>query len=320
MKDDSTEAVASDDIAEMGYRSRVYAEAHREWGTPRHLPGCKGWLLERSIPGTSWHDATCCYPLFACGDWSRLEEDVRSPGDGCVSVSMVTDPFASVAADDLERCFTFVHAWKEHLVVDLSKRASHILPVRHRRNLATAARHVDVEVCEQPEDHLEEWCRLYDFLCRRHAVKGHRAFSQRSFAAQLRTPGVVMLRAHVGEAVVGMHLWFVDRDIAYGHLGATSQQGYEAMASYPLYATAIEHFSRTLSWASLGAAPGLGQSADSGLLRFKRGWATGVKPVFFCGKIVDERRYTQLASGCVENSFFFPRYRAGEGRPSGVGG
>ena len=129
-----------------------------------------------------------------------------------------------------------------------------------------------------------------------------------------------MFRAHVGGAVVGIHLWFVDHDVAYGHLGATSKHGYDTMASYPLYAKAIEHFSGIAAWASLGAAPGIVRSTDGGLLRFKRGWATGVRPVFFCGKIVDERKYAHLVSSCTDTSGFFPRYRAADICTSGVGG
>ena len=56
--------------------------------------------------------------------------------------------------------------------------------------------------------------------------------------------------------MVGLHLWYVQGDVAYGHLGATSQLGYELMASYALYAFAIEQLRAEVRWLALGGAAG----------------------------------------------------------------
>ena len=48
-----------------GYRSFEYANSLAEFGTPRHLARCDGWVLERTIAATSGRDATGSYPLFS---------------------------------------------------------------------------------------------------------------------------------------------------------------------------------------------------------------------------------------------------------------
>ena len=49
-----------------------------------------------------------------------------------------------------------------------------------------------------------------------------------------------MFKAQAEGHIVGLHLWYVQGDVAYGHLGATTTRGYELMASYALYWHAIE--------------------------------------------------------------------------------
>ena len=63
-----------------GYAHPAYAWSLQEFGCPRELPRCGGWVLERQVPGTSERDATGCYPLFACADWGRLREDLDAIG------------------------------------------------------------------------------------------------------------------------------------------------------------------------------------------------------------------------------------------------
>jgi hypothetical protein len=124
-----------------------------------------------------------------------------------------------------------------------------------------------------------------------------------------------MFRATVGDELVGIHLWYQQGDVAYGHLGATNERGYEVMASYALYWQALVHFRDRAGWLNLGAAPGAEADADSGLHRFKRGWATGSRTAHFCGSIRDPEAYARLAAPASEGSRFFPAYRAHEFAP-----
>ena len=64
---------------------------------------------------------------------------------------------------------------------------------------------------------------------------------------------------------------------------------------------------------NLGAGAGLTADAEDGLSRFKRGWATGVRPVHFCGRVLDPVEYERLAARSRERAGgYFPAYRHGE--------
>ena len=69
-----------------GYLHPAYAASLGGFGRPWHLPNCGGWLLERPIAGSAACDATGCYPLFACRDWSALRADLQSLAPKLVSL------------------------------------------------------------------------------------------------------------------------------------------------------------------------------------------------------------------------------------------
>ena len=77
-----------------GYLHPGYAESLAEFGTPRELLRCGGWVLERQIPDFSYSDGMGCYPLFCCSDWSQLHKDLQDIDD-LVALALVTDPFGS---------------------------------------------------------------------------------------------------------------------------------------------------------------------------------------------------------------------------------
>ncbi len=290
-----------------GYRHRLYAESFFEAGTCVELPNCGGWVVRRAIPGSDFHDAMGCYPLFACRDWSRLEVDLDTL-DGLVSLTLVTDPFANLDIASLSRVFEVVRPFKQHHVAETARAAELPVTRHHRRNLRRARRVVRVEQ-HDAAGLLDEFVELYGVLRRRHGISGIRAFSRDAIGRQLRVPGIVAFRATVDGAVAGIHLWYVDGDVAFAHLGATNALGYATMASYALYAVAIEALSERVRWLDLGAAPGLEESARShGLVGFKRGFATGTRPVFLCGKVFDPKRYDELAEPHAARGYF-PAYR-----------
>lgn len=294
-----------------GYLSREYAQSFIEWGVPEPLPEAGGWLVKRAIPGSRLYDAMGPYPLFCCRNWARLAADLGVLAERLVAVSLVIDPFAGVEPAAFEDAFDFVRPWKSHFVTDLSKPAGAIVRGKHRRNVARAERRVTVEVCGDPMRFLEDWLILYGELCRRHGISGLRAFSRAAFTAQLRVPGLVMLRATAGGETVGLHLWYLQGDVAYAHLGATNALGYALMASYALFSGAIEHFRTRARWLELGAGPGLSPSAEGGLAWFKRGFATGTRPTYFCGRILDRAAYAELATAAGHHGPYFPAYRGG---------
>jgi hypothetical protein len=205
-------------------------------------------------------------------------------------------------------------AFKEHFVVDLSAPAHDSTNPHHRRNARRALRDVEVRVHPDPPSLLAAWTALYSNLVRRHGILGIAGFSERAFAGQLRVPGIVAFRAERRKRTVGMTLWYVHGDVAYYHLGAYSEEGYELGASFAIFWRAIEHFATTgLSWLNLGAGAGVQDDPRDGLARFKRGWATGRRTAYFCGAVLARERHDAIVAATRRGSTdYFPAYREGE--------
>lgn len=297
-----------------GYSHSTYAMSLAEFGSPRLLARCGGWLLERAIPNTPYRDAMGCYPLFACDDWSKLDLDLDELSDELVSVALVADPFGDHDLELLQKCFPDrVVSFKDHFVTDLSQSPDSFVDPQHRRKARRALERLNVEHCAVPLHFVDDWNNLYANLIERHGIHGLSAFSANSFKAQLAVPGISMFRAtHNGETV-GMTLWYADRGVAYYHLGAYSDAGYELEASFALFWRVLDHFAnQRVQWLNLGAGAGLANQTD-GLTRFKRGWATGTRPAYFCGRIFDRMKYDEaMRARGVGLSDYFPGYRKGE--------
>lgn len=299
----------------FAYKHPRYAKSLSDFGIPRELPLCQGWILQRQIPEFPYHDAIGCYPLFACQDWSRLHMDLDGiRDDDLVSITLVTDPFGTYNEAYLQRCFPdLVRPFKEHFVVDLSRPLNEFVTKHHRYYARRALAGVTVETCPDPGQLLDEWVDLYATLSKRHNFNGIKAFSRRAFAMQLSVPGLVVFRAISHGLMVGAHLWYIEGEVAYSHLAAFSPMGYELMASYALYWSAIRYFADKVRWLVLGAGPGAQSDDTDGLSWFKQGWSTGTRTVYLCGRIFNWERYSEIvrAKG-ISTTHYFPAYRRGE--------
>ncbi len=302
--------------ATVGYAHAAYAAALGEWGQPVLLPKSGGWVLERGIASSDAVDAMGCYPLFACCDWSALRQDLESVGRNWVSLVLVADPFGDYSIDDLQACFPdLMVAFKRHYVVDLSRPARDFVDAHHVRNARKALRSVTVDVCSEPLTLLDDWMALYDVLIQRHQIHGITAFSRTSFARQLQAPGMIALRAVAEGETVGILLWYVTGNVAYYHLGAYSDAGYDARASFALFWFALEYFAGLgVGWLALGAGAGIQGTEDDGLSRFKRGWSTDTRVAYLCGRIFDRATYQALVQRRADlpETGYFPLYRYGE--------
>jgi hypothetical protein len=308
-----------------GYLSPAYTESLAEFGAPIALPRSGAWLLRRTIgPGIS--DAMGPYPLFCCRDWRALGADLDAlaaptptgdvVGSAPISAVVVTDPFADcdpalLAAAFRDRAIAF----KEHFVADLSRPLSSFVSAHHRRYARRDT--LAIEVCADPLRWLDDWCALYQNLCARHGIHGIPALSRAAFRHQLAVPGLVAFRASAGVETHGMALWYRQGDVAYYHLAAYSDEGYRQRASFPLFWLAFEHLAAAgVAWAGLGAGPSGGASSSQGtdgLVRFKRGWSTGTRTTYLCGRIFRADTYRALArERGFEESRYFPAYRQGE--------
>ncbi|MCX6901176.1 MAG: GNAT family N-acetyltransferase [Verrucomicrobia bacterium] len=281
------------------------------------MPESEAWILERQIPGAGCLDAMGCYPLFACQNWGELKQDLQEIGSDLVSFAAVLTPFGDYSEESLRECFPDVCIpFKTHYVVDLSVSPDSFVHPHHLRNARKARVAVKVEHCENPSDWLGDWVRLYDTLIERHEIAGISRFSPASFEKQFSVPGLTVLRAVLENQTVGMLLWFTHDEVGYYHLGAYSDLGYNARASFALFAFALEFFaSRGVRWLNLGGGAGGSGPASSGLARFKQGWSSGSRPACFCGRILDRKRYDELTKAkSAAGTKYFPAYRQGEFR------
>jgi hypothetical protein len=298
---------------QSGYRHPAYCAALREFGTPQRLPHSNAWMLVRDIPRSEERDAMGCYPLFACANWDALPDDLEALRGELVSLVLVTDPFGHVDQGALAGCLDVLRPFKEHLVVDLGRAPDSFVSPHHQRNARKAAALVQVERCEDPAAHAREWISLYENLIAKHQIGGIARFSALSLEEQLRVPGIVMFRAVRNGETVGMLLWYEGEEVAYYHLGAYSDAGYELRASFALFDAALRHFRGRVPWLCLGAGAGASGADDDGLTRFKRGWATGSRTAYLAGRILDPHAYDTLVQrNGVSAVSYFPRYRAGE--------
>lgn len=297
-----------------GYMHPQYAYSLREFGEPRELPRCGGWVLVRAIPGTPYKDAMGCYPLFACRDWTKLHEDLEQVCSDLVSLALVTDPFSAAAPAYLEQFFDLVQPFKTHYVADLTHPLKSFVDKDHRYYARKSLKTMDVEVCLQPGKYLDDWVRLYDNLIVRHNIKGINAFSPECFGIQLNIPGMVMFVGRRDGEIVGANLAMIRDQVAYTHLSAYTSEGYVIRASYGIRWEALVYlFEQGIRYVSLGGTAGVKEDPRDGLARFKRGWNNDRRTVYFCGRVFDRQKYESICQQYqISEVDYFPAYRGGE--------
>jgi uncharacterized membrane protein len=297
-----------------GYRHSLYADSLKEFGLPRYLSACDGWILERQINGSDLHDAMGCYPLFACGDWHNLGADMRTLSDHLVSLTIVTDPFGNYVVDDLQQSFNkMVIPFKEHLVLDLNQPIEQTTSKRHRKKARSALKSLQVEMIEDAVSFLDEWTNLYNHLIERHHVTGIRAFSRESFAKQLAIPGTVAVRVSHQGITVGAQIIIFQEDVAHCHLAAYTPEGYDMNASYASDYLSIEYCATRARWYNLGGGVGSKNDEQDGLTWYKSGWSSETRMSYLCGHIFNQSAYDNIvAQKAIEPTNYFPAYRVGE--------
>lgn len=298
----------------MGYAHPDYALSLREFGEPRQLPQCGGWILVRQIPGTPYKDAMGCYPLFACRDWSKLHEDLDQIGSDLISLALVTDPFAEVTPKYLEQYFDIVKPFKIHYFVDLAYPVESLINKTQRYNARRSLKRMEVEISLEPVRYLEEWMKLYENLIKRHGISGISAFSYKCFKIQLQIPGMILVIGKDEEEVLGASLIIVQDNVAYSHLMAASPEGYKINASYGILWKVLMYLKdHGVQFYDMGGGKGIKENVEDGLLKFKKGWSNASRMVYLCGRIFDRQKYESICQQCqISNIDYFPAYRAGE--------
>jgi hypothetical protein len=298
----------------IGYAHPAYALSFQEFGEPRELPGCGGWIIVRPIPGTLYKDAIGCYPLFACRDWTKLHEDLEHVSSDLVSLVLVADPFPKVGPAYLKQCFDVIKPFKTHYVADLSHPLENFVDRGHRYSARKSLKIMTVEVCSQPAQYLDDWIRLYDNLIRKHDIRGINAFSHECFKIQLNVPGMVMVLGRLEGEIIGASLFLLSDQVAYTHLSAYSSEAYKIRASYGIRWKALVYlYDQGIRYVDLGGMAGTKEDPSDDLAQFKRGWSNGQRVVYFCGRVFDRHRYESICRQyMITNADYFPAYRSGE--------
>jgi len=290
-----------------GYLHPLYAQSFSDIGEPIFLPKSKGWLIKRQIPGTDYFDAMGPYPLFFCEVYESVLSDFDDLKDQLVSISMVIGPFAKFPLEMYKAYFDICYPYKDHYILDTRQPLLESISKYSRQDARKALKNVSVAWQIAPNIDLDEWVRLYDHLIKRHNITGIRTFSRNCFSKQIKIPSTHFFKAsHKGEVVAG-NLYYLQGDVAYGHLLALTPKGYQFGASHAIKWITIQQLSKSVRWIDFGGGTG----KQDGLVSFKNGWSNTTGKSYFCGKILNHEIYQQLALNGNERDWF-PVYRSGD--------
>jgi hypothetical protein len=143
--------------------------------------------------------------------------------DQVVRRIVAPDPVSAPEIEVLRNSFDHLRRYKDHFVIRTGRPLGTFVSKSHRRHASKALRRVEVELCEEPWRHAEEFDRLFGVLAARHQIRGLRRFSRAAFARQLTLPGVVMFRASANGRTIGLDTWYVQGNCAQGHLVALDE-------------------------------------------------------------------------------------------------
>lgn len=301
------------EVEATGYASEAFGEACRDHGRPLRLRSCGASVLLRKIGATPFVDAMGCYPLFSCQHWDRLADDLKDLGRDCVSLVLVSDPFAPLDQPGLEAIFDRVVFFKDHYVADLALETRDFVSGKRLRSARGILRRMRIEVVAQPAGLVDDWLHLQHALQQRHGSGAMRLLTREAAARLFATPGVIVLRATLDDVLMGMHVDILAGDVVYAHLAAYSREGYAGNASLAINVFEIEYFRDKARWIDWGGNAGRANDVNDGLARFKSRFSTGSRPAYLCGKIFQHARYDELV--CARpgsNGAYFPAYRAGD--------
>lgn len=296
-----------------GYQHPLYAQSFYEIGEPLFLPRSNGWFIKRQIPGTPYFDAMGPYPMFFCDDWDALIGDLQQLKGDLISISMVIGPFEELPNNEYSDFFDIFKPYKNHYILDTNVPIAQAVSKWSLKDARRALKEVSIDLVTAPDINLDEWVTLYDNLVKRHDIKGIRAFSRESFAKQITIPNTHFFRAWRKGELVGGNLYYIQQNVAYGHLLALTDEGYRLGASHAIKWVAIQNLAKMVKWINFGGSTGNDQGSLTGLDKFKMGWTNDVKRSHFCAKVLDQVKYDELTSNkAVVTPEWFPAYRSGE--------
>ncbi len=266
-------------------------------------------LRLRRIPGTDHQDASGLYPISPdLRETTREALQSELQAMKAVCLVLVTDPLATHIPD----CFDVNRPYKPHHVIDpaigLPKFSKHHRAEVRRAKRLCAVRHIDLA------EHLDGFIRLYDVLIARRGLGPQHRFDREHFEHLAAHPkDFPTIGAFVEDRLVSAHIWVRAGQNVYSHLAASDPEGYAVGAAYAVYDCAIHEIDGCRI--TLGGVPDRpeGSGPNTGLDRFKRGFANTAYSPHLCGIIADPNIYQALSKPVGESGSetgFFPLYRS----------
>jgi len=296
-----------------GYLHPLYSKSFSDIGTPLYLPKSKGWLIKREIPGTEYYDAMGPYPLFICENWEYLIEDISSLENDLVAVSFVIGPLQLFSKNIFQEYFEVLYEYRNHYILDTTLPFEKVISPGRRKTAQRALNKVEADYQIAPNICLDDWCHLYDNIISKYKVSGIRAFSKESFRKQIAIPKTHFFYVMYQSELVGGALFFLQNDTSYYHLSALTEKGYDLQAGYAVVWSAIKVLSNKIRWIELQGGINLNNGVIDGLSKFKMGWASFEKKSYFCGKVLDSHKYSNIMKiQNIPTTNWFPAYRIGE--------
>ena len=304
-------AVALKEQPVHAYASMEYAETLDHVGFPLAVAAWHTPVLLRPIADTGGLvDAMGPYPVCVLPPDADIDAGLQSlRAAGVLSIVMVIDPFCGISDTKLARHFSICRRFKTHYILERSGSA---MPSKHHRErIRRGERHVKARLVSLTDPLWQgHWRRLYGELIAYRGITGLQAFPPETFIrlAKLASNELLAFAAETSDGeVLAMQLWIRHGDCAYSHLTATSAVGYRLLATYVVYAAAIDYLAdcRVLDF---GGGAGAVDNPDDSLATFKQGFANAVRVTRLCGAILDPVAYESLAKD--RSGSYFPLYRA----------
>lgn len=292
------------------YNSSSFLQSFSSHGEVVLLPNSGLSLIKRPL-NENYYDLAGVYPFSMCNDWQAVYQDIESIKDeSLVSVVFVSDPFKENQLSQQVNSWSQCYRYKKHYTVNLIKDLQYKKELR-RLSRRAMEKHTVRLVTPSQEWILKFW-NIHQHLVDKHNISGMGKISLAMLEQQLKTPGTLLAIAEYEGEMVSAIIMFQKTNISYWYLMATHPRAYQLKSNYALFYETINQLRQSgIEWINLGGNAGLANKIDDGLARFKNQWANDECYSLLCGKVLNEKIYTNLShsNNNKKGKDYFPAYR-----------
>ncbi len=281
-------------MPKTGYASTEYAQVYENensqiFGFPYEN------FLKNKIPNTEYYDYCNVYPFLA-NNYHWLADDFDK---NAVSSVLITNPLREVV---INRSME-LEVYKEHSIVNLKDYDLSKISEGHRRNIKKSS--LEIKVHAEPLKILDIVIAYKNDLKERHGITGITDYTKEQLAKLISVPGTFLFTAQDGSYYCNTTLFYVQDNDVYMHFSYQGQGGIEKNANFKMIHQACMFFKQLgLDRLLLGSVP---DGGNSGLSRFKKGFASELKNNYIIKTIINKELYSKLSENKTDG--FFPSYR-----------